>query len=280
MSEAPLLHPRWDDRLRRDVAAAPVITATAPAGRPPRVAIVSDSHGNIQALQAVVGDLEAVRPDAVVIGGDIAQGAAAPDRVIDLLRERGWPAVIGNADALLLDVHDGLAPAHTPLPFIRIAQWCSQRLTDDHVRYLRNLPGALRIRAPDAPEVMLVHATPWSIEEIVLRDAPSEVAARMLAAAGVPIVAYGHIHSPYRRRMDNDLLFSVGAVSVSNDRDPRPAYTVLTLDREPAVEVRRIAYDAETAAAAIRTSGAPVSDDLLRAMVTGGLWEVASPAAS
>lgn len=276
MSEAPLLHPRWDDRLRRDVAAAPVVTVTAPSGRPPRVAIISDSHGNLSALQAVLSDLEAVRPDAVVVGGDIAQGAAAPDQVIDLLRERGWPAVIGNADAFLLDVRDDLAPAHTPPPFLGIARWSITRLTGAHITFLRNLPGALRIRAAEAPEVMVVHATPWSIEEVVLRDAPEEAAARMLAAAGTPVVAYGHIHSPYRRRTGNGLVLSVGAISVSNDRDPRPAYSVLTLDHVPAVEVRRVAYDAGAAAAAIRASGAPVSEDLLRAMITGGTWDVAA----
>jgi fermentation-respiration switch protein FrsA (DUF1100 family) len=172
VSQTLFLDPRWDERVHRDVAAAPVVTVTAPAGRPPRVAIVSDSHGNILALRAVVDDLDADRPDAVVVGGDIAQGAPAPDEVTDLLHERGWPAVIGNADAFLLDALDGLAPAHAPRPFIDIAQWSMARLTTAHIRFLRTLPGALRIRAPDAPEVALVHATPWSIEESVLRNAP------------------------------------------------------------------------------------------------------------
>jgi hypothetical protein len=53
---------------------------------------------------------------------------------------------------------------------------------------------------------------------------------------------------------------------------------VLTLEREPIVQIRRVAYDAGTAVATIRASGAPVGESLLRAMIAGGSWDVAPPA--
>jgi predicted phosphodiesterase len=220
-------------------------------------------------------DLDALRPDLVLVGGDIAQGAPAPEEVIDLLRRRRWPSVIGNADAFVLDIADGMVAPGAPGQLVQSARWSLDRLGSEHVHFLRNLPGALRIVASGAPEVTLVHATPWSVEEIVLRDAPAEVATRMVEAARTPIVAYGHIHSPYRRRFGSALLFSAGAVSGSNDRDPRPAYSVLTLSPDPMLEVRRVPFDAGAAVAAMRASGAPVSENLLQAMLTGGPWEVA-----
>jgi predicted phosphodiesterase len=270
-----MLHPRWDARVRRDVARPHVVQVAAPMGAPARVAIISDIHGNLLALEAVAADLAAGRADAVVVGGDIAQGAPAPDRVVDLVRRHGWPAVLGNADAFLLDLHDGIVPATVPPALVDSARWPLQHLAEEHLDFLRSLPGALRIEAADRPPVMLVHATPWSIDNIVLRDAPEEVAVRMLETAGTPALAYGHIHSPYRRRVGGGLLFSVGAVSGSNDQDPRPAYTVVTLDRGIHLEVRRVAFDVASAVEAVRSSGAPVSEALLRSMTTGGPWEVA-----
>jgi predicted phosphodiesterase len=275
MTPDPMLHPRWDERVRRDAAHPLVIRVAAPSGSPPRVAIISDFHGNLLALEAIVADLTAVRPDAVVVGGDIAQGAPAPDRVVDLVRRHNWPAVIGNADAFLLDIHDGAVPASAPPALIESARWAAQHLDAGHLSFLRELPAALRIEAFGGPPLTLVHATPWSIEEVVLRDAPEEVAARMLEVTGTPVVAYGHIHSPYRRRVRGGLLFSAGAVSGSNDRDPRPAYTVVTLAAGATLEVRRVAFDAAAVVEAVRASGAPVTENLLRAMVTGGPWEVA-----
>jgi predicted phosphodiesterase len=66
-----------------------------------RIAIVSDVHGNRAALEAVIADLDEVRPDVVVHGGDLALGGPNPSEVVDRIRELGCPGVIGNTDAVL-----------------------------------------------------------------------------------------------------------------------------------------------------------------------------------
>jgi len=96
-----------------------------------------------------------------------------------------------------------------------IAQWSLDHMTDEDVGFVRDLPGALRIHTPGAPPLTLVHATPWSIEDVVLRE-------------------------------------------------------------DVAVEVRRVEFDGEAAALAMRASGAPLSEQMLRAIVSGGPWEVAA----
>ena len=68
-----------------------------------RIAIVSDVHGNLPALEAVLVDLEEVRPGMVVHGGDLALGGPHPVEVVDRIRELGWPGVLGNTDAVLAD---------------------------------------------------------------------------------------------------------------------------------------------------------------------------------
>ena len=66
---------------------------------------------------------------------------------------------------------------------------------------------------------------------------------------------YGHIHTPYQRRIGNSALVSVGAISNSNDQDPRPAYTIVTLGDKISVEVCRVDWPAKARAAAYEAAG-------------------------
>src|SRR5215469_15501887 len=75
--------------------------ASAVGCRQVRIAILSDVHGNLPALEAVLVDLDEVRPGVVVHGGDLALGGPHPVEVVDRIRELGWPGVLGNTDAVL-----------------------------------------------------------------------------------------------------------------------------------------------------------------------------------
>jgi len=228
---------------------------TGPRDRlPRRIAFLSDPHGDRVAFARVIADLEAAGPvDEVLLGGDLAQGGAQPAEVVDEIRARGWTSVRGNGDDLLVRIADGASAiqavrdaeaTHGPLPesMATHAEWSVRRLGPEGIEYLRSLPTAL-VRGPYPwGTVVLVHATPWSTEDVVLPDAAGEVAGRMLREAGARLLAYGHIHTPYQRRVGDAVLMSVGAVSGSNDADPRPAYTIVNLDDTITVEVRRVTW--------------------------------------
>jgi predicted phosphodiesterase len=243
---------------------------------PLRIAVVSDSHGTLTALEAILADLRAQPVDEVLLGGDLVQGGRQPAETLDLIAELGWPAVLGNADLAVFEVADGKplsAAESVDEPLLKGLAWTAARLSPAHLEYLRALPRQLR-RPIDGGDFALVHATPWSVEDVVLPDAPGEVAGRMLAEAAARVLAYGHIHTAYQRRLPAGLLASVGAVAGSNDRDPRPAYTILTLGPEVTVEVRRVAYDAAAEVAALRASDFPLRPARARQLIEGGDWPV------
>jgi predicted phosphodiesterase len=233
-----------------------------------RIAIVSDPHGDLIALQKVIADLEASEApvDEVLVGGDLAQGGAQPAEVIDLIRERGWHAVRGNADDLLVRLADGATPeealrpgaaAHGAVPesLVPDALRAVDRLGSERNEYLRHLPLSI-VRGPfDFGSVVLVHATPWSTEDVVLPDADEEVAKRMVSEAGARLLVYGHIHTQYIRRVGDAALMSVGAISGSNDADPRPAYAIVALGETITVEMRRVNWPAEARQAAYAAAG-------------------------
>jgi hypothetical protein len=104
-------------------------------------------------------------------------------------------------------------------------------------------------------KVVLVHATPWSTEDVVLPDADEEIAKRMVREAEARLLVYGHIHTQYQRRIGDGALISIGAINGSNDADPRPAYTIVTLDASITVQARRVDWPLEERLAAYSLAG-------------------------
>jgi hypothetical protein len=122
----------------------------------------------------------------------------------------------------------------------RRAEWSASHLEPDHIDYLRNLPTTIERGPFKVGRLRLFHATPWSTEDVVLPDADEELARRVVREADASIVAYGHLHTPYQRRVGDAVLMSVGAIFGSNDADPRPAYTIISVGGTVEVEVRRV----------------------------------------
>ncbi len=234
---------------------------------PTRVAFVSDPHGDCVAFRQVIADLEASQPvDEVLVGGDVAQGGPQPAEVVDEIRRRGWRSVRGNSDDFLVNIADGMAPsdalrggeaAHGALPdsAVERARWSVSRLGPERIEYLRSLPMSIELGPYPFGRVLLVHATPWSTEDVVLPDAERKLAQRMVREAGARLVVYGHIHTQYHRKVGDGVLVSVGAVSGSNDADPRPAYAIVNLGLTISVEARRVEWPAEDRIAAYAEAG-------------------------
>jgi len=233
-----------------------------------RIAIVSDPHGDLIALQKVIADLESLEApvDEVLVGGDLAQGGAQPAEVVDLIRERGWPAVRGNADDLLVRLADGATPeealrpgaaTHGAVPesLIPDALQAIDRLGSERIEYLRHLPLSIIRGRLALGSVVLVHATPWSTEDVVLPDADEEAAKRTVDEAGARLLVYGHIHTQYIRRVGDATLMSVGAVNGSHDADPRPAYAIVETGETITVEPRRVDWPLQERLAAYAAAG-------------------------
>jgi predicted phosphodiesterase len=206
-----------------------------------RIAFISDPHGDLVALNKVILDLETTGPvDEVLLGGDVAQGGGQPAEVVDEIRKRGWRAVRGNSDDFLVRIADGNPESGLTVAMASRGAWSVDRLGAERIEYLRSLPLSIKLGPFHFGTVALVHATPWSNEDVVLPDAGPELAERMIREADARLLVYGHIHTPYQRRVGDAAMLSVGAVSGSNDADPRPAYTIVDLGATITAEVRRV----------------------------------------
>ena len=219
-----------------------------------RIAVVSDIHGNLTALEAVIADLRTGAPDLVVHGGDLCSGSRSAD-VVDRIRDLGWPGVFGNAEEMLWV--DGKADDYlvsVGLDSMRpiVAEQMAFTLADlgsERLEWLRRLP--LRWAAED---LAVVHATPENAWSIVAADARDETLIQSYAPLASPRVVFGHIHQPFVRELPGFLLANSGCLSLSYDGDPRAAYALVDPD---GIEIRRVEYDLEREARALVSSGFP-----------------------
>lgn len=216
-----------------------------------RIAIISDSHGNLTALDSVLAEIDRTGPyDEVLMGGDIAYGGPYPRECIERILERGYRAVRGNTDQLIVDAASTGGEAH--------GAWVLEQIDDDLVAYLDSLPVQVTIDCPDGRRIGLVHATPWSIYESVLPDSEEGTYRAMLAEADANLVAYGHIHLQNRHDHELGVIVAVGSLGLPFDGDQRSMFTTIeSTENGWNVEFHRLAYDVQQAIEAARERGGP-----------------------
>lgn len=229
-----------------------------------RLAVVSDVHGNLTALEAVISDLDARGPDLVLHGGDLALGGAQPAEVVDRIRELGWPGVVGNTDELLWEPgerarQEERAPKLSSLfavLFDLYAPATRERLGPERLEWLRGLPAEQR-----QDGVLLLHAAPGNLWRAPMDDATDDELTRAYGDCGADVVVYGHIHRPFVRELGSLVVANSGSVGSPFDGDPRAAYLLIE-DGRP--EVVRVEYDLEREAKALRASGYPDAERIAR----------------
>jgi putative phosphoesterase len=230
--------------------------------RPGRIAIVSDVHGSLTALDAVIGEIDRQAPDLVVHGGDLVVMGPQPAAVADRIRDLGWAGVVGNTDELLWRP-DARAAQMTRAPklkrllellFDAYRPHTCELLGEDRIGWLRELPAELEVDG-----LRLLHASPGDLWRAPPPDATSDELERLYGAPERELVGYGHIHRPYVRRVGTLTVFNCGSVGMPWDGDPRASF-VLVDDGRP--RVIRVGSDVERDAALLRTVAHPDAERL------------------
>jgi len=229
-----------------------------------RVAVFSDVHGNLRALEAVLAELEVRGPfDHVINGGDLAFGGPRPREAVELLMQRGYPTVLGNTDVWIAGIEPGGGS---------VASWARRQLGPRHEEYLRGFPRTHRIEPPGGPPLVIVHATPMSLGDVLNPDAPAEVVTTMFEQARTRALVYGHIHRAYVRDVAGGLVVNTGSVGFPFDGIPKPAFAVLRLDGGHwRAENVRVAYDHEAAAKELMTSTHPDGHTFARRILAASI---------
>ncbi len=225
-----------------------------------KLAILSDLHANLHAVQAVWQDLEAQQPDAVYCLGDLVGYGAHPNEVVEFIRSREIPTVQGNYDeGVGFDLDDCGCVYKDPdeeRMGSRSLVWSRAQTRPENKAILRSLPAQIRLRASGA-DVLLVHGSPRKINEYLFEDRPQATFERIARAANCGTLFFGHTHLPYRKVVNDTLFVNVGSVGKPKDGDPRAGYVLAEFGPRTRVTFRRVSYNVDAAARAVRESGLP-----------------------
>ena len=182
-----------------------------------RTAILSDVHANAVALRAVIADLEARPVDQVVCLGDMVQGGPEPVDTVELLLERMWPTVMGNADAFLLDQRTAEGAEEITKRQLEIREWSLAQLSDEHRSYVASFTPTVTVDLGDARTLLACHGSPASYHDFLFPAAPEEEFRSVLGDVDATIVAGGHTHQQFVRRCGGTLFLNPGSVGLSYD---------------------------------------------------------------
>jgi predicted phosphodiesterase len=244
-------------------------------------ALISDIHGNLPALEAVLADLdERGDVDAIYHLGDLGGYAPWPNEVAALLRARGILGIAGNYDSTVAtDYQHCGCKAETPrqeeLSHLSYG-WTLSHVTPETKRFLGALPFRMDLRPrgghKSRPQMVLVHGTPTLNTLYWTEDRPDSFCAKMAKAAGAregDLIAFGHTHKPWHRVVEGVHFLNTGSVGKPKDGDWRAGYVIVEVGEEiGAVEFVRVEYDLERAVDGILGSGLP--DEFAEQLKAGG----------
>jgi len=229
-----------------------------------RIAVFSDVHGNLTALEAVLADIAQRRPDATCFAGDLCLFGARPAETLRrLAHESHILSVSGNADIDLLEATLGASEHVADDDFQRSsARWAAARLSGDDVRFLDAMTFSQRLSPTGSShdDLVVCHANPTDhhtfiapaedeqrerLGKVVLPHDEAQID-RLLDGVQAGAVAFGHFHFPNTQRAGDTLLVNASSVSNPMDLDPRAKYALLEWSSESltwSATVIRVPYD-------------------------------------
>lgn len=254
-----------------------------------KIALFSDVHANLPALEAMFQSIDRQQPDAIYCLGDLVGYNVWPNEVINEVRRRRIPTIAGNYDfgvgrnsddcGCAYKTDDEKANGALSISFT------NQIIGPQERTYLRTLPAHIKIEFQvnhDKLKLLLVHGSPRRVNEYLFEDRDEKSLMRIMQDADADIMCFGHTHKPYHRILPTLVeeppyfrhAVNIGSVGKPKDGDPRGCYVILTIGEDTSTKVKqsigvefiRFGYDIEIAARAVEES--PLPDAFANALRT------------
>jgi len=235
-----------------------------------RIAVISDVHGNLVALDTVLHELRRENIEQIAALGDMIQSGPQPAEVVQRLRELNCPIVMGNSDAWLLT---GTETGSEAIPEERlrimhaVREWSLSRLSEADTAFIAAFSPTIQVELADGHKLLGFHGTPTDFDGFIFPHTPESEFQSVLRPYTDRILAGGHVHWPFVRRLGDNFFFNPGSVGVAYSHEQDEAnfrldswaeYAILTVEAgRLGLEFRRVSYDVAWLARAYRDSGRP-----------------------
>jgi putative phosphoesterase len=232
-----------------------------------KIAIISDIHGNLVALDAVLADIERARPDQIVCLGDIVVLGPQPREALARVRSLACPVVMGNTDEWLFEPRPYPIRNDDSTNMNDIELWCARQLAPDDLAFVRTFQPTVELSLDEGTTLLCCHGSPNSYNDKIVATTPDDELERMLSGFHTAIIAGGHTHTPLLRRHKDMLFINPGSVGLPFEfqaetgevrNPPWAEYALVTSDNGTlSVELRRVPVDIQTLVKVVEQSSMP-----------------------
>lgn len=247
------------------------------------VALISDIHGNLVALETVLEEIQREAPDRIVCLGDVVHGGPEPIAALERIRELDCPVINGNTDEWLLSMEmpDEYDEQEKPQETFDIGEWTADRLTTAHERFIESFEDTVEIELPGGSRLLCYHATPqspWGRLEVETPDAELD---QIIESTDADVLVGGHNHNQMLRRYLNVTFVNTGSVGMpfGTTRSTREALggyqpwaewaMIEATDDGFGIDLRRTRLDVDAVIQSHRESDVPHSELLIEGWEAG-----------
>jgi putative phosphoesterase len=228
-----------------------------------RLAVISDIHANLPALEAVLRDIARRGVEGIISLGDHVSGGPNCDEVVAVLEAAEVKAVVGNCDLAVLAEDEAQGREQYLKKGLgetgrEVFSWTRSHTGAKARQFLAQLPAQLYIEE-DGLTILCTHGSPERPNEYLGADTPEERLVELFDGTGADVMVVGHTHLPLVREVGERLLVNPGSVGAPYDGDPRASYLIIDTEGQFRAEHVRVTFDVESYAALCVSSGLPKS---------------------
>jgi len=216
-----------------------------------KIAVLSDIHGNLFALNSVLEDIKKNDVDEIFCLGDLAMAGPEPNETIDFVKKQNWTIIQGNTDRMIADYSEAVYNAvKEGAPIMANAlENDVKSISTENKEFLKQLPEKLALEC-EGVNILLVHGSPRRNNENIFPDLTKEQINEIVAGVKENIIFCGHTHIPCGYQTDNGItIVNDGSVGRPFTENPEACYVLADFNNGTfTIEHRFVDYDKEKAA--------------------------------
>ncbi|MFT8363321.1 MAG: metallophosphoesterase family protein [Sporolactobacillus sp.] len=230
-----------------------------------RIAALYDIHGNFPALKAVLDELNDLKPDRVVIGGDIVSGSMPVQTLeclLNLKRNVKVTFIQGNGDREVIEASKGLELNGLSEQGKKKQRWVAEQLTEKQIEFLSSFERTASIHVDNMGNILFCHATPFSDSDIFTPESDIKRIGQLFEAVEQPIIVCGHTHMQFKLELEKKVIFNAGSVGMPFAKRSGAYWFFIDSD-QATINFKQTFYDLNLASKLLRTSGDPYVEEFV-----------------
>ena len=231
------------------------------------IAVISDIHGNLPALEAVLADIDSQDVDEIILAGDALNGGPSPRDILKIIYDREIRMVVGNHEQYILDTIDNPDPMFPPE--WGTSHWTKWQISPEDIYFLRKLPVII-----ERDDVIIMHAAPSNLFRGYYLDTSYEETRAIWGHLQQKYVVTAHTHLPLIAHWEDKVIINTGSVGMPLNGSTLANYVILShIDERFFIQQRNVAYDIDRTIQLAKESGF-IDNNPGRKFAMGSLWQM------